>query len=131
MNRIKKRYQQLFARYHVRLRQANSKVYHCLRPRATEVTPLQFALFETAVKAIDAHYQALIRMRYVPNMGSSTPDSADEWVASYESTRELHGNIARRNGFTLENSQVSPEVAHANYLYCCRELGDLYYDLLD
>lgn len=143
MNRMKKKYQQLFARYNVHLRQANSKVYHPAYHTWTEVTPLQFALYETAIKAIDAHYQALIRIRYVPQgaknvvnivispKGSSTPASDAEWLASYERARQWHAEIAKQDNFELEEVKVSPDVAYADYRYCCRELGPLYHDLLD
>ena len=143
MNRMKKKYQQLFDRYNVHLRNTKSKVYHPAHHTWTEVAPLQFALYETAIKAIDAHYQALIRIGYVPKrarnvvnlvispMGSSTPDSDAEWLACHESSRQWHGEIAKRDGFQLVEVEVSAEAAYADYCYCCRELGGLYYDLLD
>ena len=140
---MKKKHLQLFSRYNVRLRQANSKVFHPAYKTWTEVTPLQFALYESAIKAIDAHYQALIRTRYVPqataNMGhivishegASSPDSEAQWRASYEGHRRWHTEIANQDGFKLEAVELSPEVASADYRYCCKELGSLYHDLLD
>jgi hypothetical protein len=139
---MKKNYRPLFTRYTVELRETNSTVYHPYKG-SKELTPLQFALFETAIKAIDAHYQALIRTNYVPKSpantvnivvsldGASNPDSEAEWLASYEHARRWHREIAERHGFTLEKLDLPPEAAYADYLYCCKQLGPLYYDLLD
>jgi hypothetical protein len=139
---MKKKYLPMFARYNVILRQTNATVYHPYRG-SIEVNPLQFALFETAIKAIDAHYQALIRTRFVPQSrantvnivvspdGASTPGSDADWLASYEKARRWHREIAERHSFALEELNLAPEAAYADYGYCCKELGQLYYDLLD
>jgi len=139
---MKKKYLPLFARYGVKQRETTSTVHHPYKG-ATEVNPLQFALYETAIKALDAHYQALIRTRFVPQTpsnvvnivvspkGTSTPVAESEWLASYENDRCWHRQIAEQDGFTLEDFTLTANAAYADYRYCCNELGELYYDLLD
>ncbi|MBX9679728.1 MAG: hypothetical protein K2X38_13275 [Gemmataceae bacterium] len=133
-----KKAQALFAKYGTKLRDANTRVFHPVYQTWTECTPAQFAIYETAIKAIDAHYQALIRTKYVPRgsvlvlgQSNSDPDGEAEWLESYAETRAHHKEIAERDGFALADLEYEASEAYADYRTCCLALGSLYHDLLD
>ena len=89
----------------------------------TEVTPLQFAVYETALKAIYAHWFVGLMLR---------PDLREAMECYH-----YHHHIGSRNKIAMpcikdeECTQEFCNAAAEDYHYCSKLLGGLYYDLLD
>jgi hypothetical protein len=111
-----KRLEALLKKYRVTLRTSNSVVEHQTYRTKTTVPPLEFAVFEAAVKAVDA-----------------------SWVAAQFGghDRQWNQHLAAINGFDLLD-EITPGFEATrdyakDYHYFCKLLKEagLYYDLLD
>ena len=105
----------IFKRYGVVLRKANSTVEHAMNGCETMLTPIEFAVYESAIKALHCSYIAA---------GQLHPDFA-RW----------HERIAKLGGFTLPTEAdegIEAAKAYASdYHRCVRLLGDRYMELFD
>lgn len=122
-----KRLEALLEKYGVKLRTTESVVEHLTYRTKTTVPPLEFAVFEAAVKALDASWLAA-----AGNAGSLTVGSQ---VIRYD--RQWHRHIATINGFALLD-EITPGMAASrdyaldnHYFSNLLKEAGLYYDLLD
>ena len=115
-----KKLETLFRRYEVDLRETDSTVVHAVTGSKTELDPMAFAVFETAIKAI-----------YLADALHQRSESSDRW----------YGRIAYYNDFLLPDPDSVPwtksalrcKQATKDYYYCVSVLSKagLYYALLD
>jgi hypothetical protein len=119
-----KHLQELFARYNTKLRKRPSVVTHAAYGTRTKLTPLQFAVYETAIKANALAWR---------NAEGPLPrfDSTDTPV---EDNAEWYEMIATKDGFKLHyDPSISMEQANEDYYICVDWLAEegLYHDLVD
>lgn len=122
--KMTKKLQGYFDKYEVKLRDEPQAVLHEMKKTTCTVTPLQFGVYELALKAI-----ALAN--YCANPMDYTFSGQGDWYATlFENSRILgpeypHDSHINNRRIIESHSDV--------YRYCCRLLADagLYYDLLD
>src|SRR4051812_34374000 len=100
---LTKKLEGLFDRYQVKLRKGNSKVTHALYGSTVEINPVQFAVFETAIKALAVSWE-------LSNWPQSDIEKFMQWQLS----------IAQRNGIELcgFSGKLTSEQAADDYRYC-------------
>lgn len=107
----------LLAKWKTARRETPSVVRHATNGIETQVDPLQFAVYETAIKAVYSSWQLSGMMTAV--------------------MRQWYQSLARKDGITLPGrddlGRISSQDAASDYRYCVKLLSDdgLYRELLD
>lgn len=121
--KLTKKLHALFRRWNTPIRKAASTVTHVLTKRRTEVDPVTFAAFETAIKAVYASNMAAKSMR---------DQGFDDYLQQLESH---YSYIAELHGFSLPavDDKTDSRKCADDYHYCCDLItkAGLYMQLLD
>lgn len=123
--KLTKKLQKLLDKWQTNLRQTPQVVTHQGSGERAEISPLQFAVYETALKALSTHYFVELRLR-------------DNRHWAIETLVYYHG-VAGRNDIHLpwiDDKQITQKHCDStanDYNYCCGLIikDGLYYQLLD
>lgn len=116
-----KKLQKIFDRYNVGLRDENTIVTHQTYGRKTELNPLQFAVYETAIKSV-----------YIANQTVHFDVKRLFWFQRICDDSDI--NLPYIEEVTdLDKAKAEAQQAASDYHYCVHLLSraGLYYQLLD